>query len=459
MPKAQKIHRGRRYCTTCYARMFKRQLCSGCGNFSRLPVFDPSAVCRNCEVMKPCVRCHRSGLKVGKLTAEGPACASCAHYFREAEPCERCSCASTRLSRLNIDGRLLRCCPACISKQTRSTCSSCRLPRVPVAKDGPPLCKRCFALGELPCPICSQMMPAGRVKSCEACSWGSTLEKRLKLLLRDTECPELQVSLSGFAFWLKARRGAHYAALNLQRYLPFLEALHQHWVVMPSYAVLVEHFGAEGLRRVRSVVLWLQDTGQVQVDPAIREQASERRRIANSLAVFSEGPAYEALIGYHRFLEQRLELGKIQLRSVRIALSSAVRLLFSTDASGLRLPTQKDLLQLLRKRPGLRASLYGFVQFLKRKYSLKLTPWVDPAWLRRAVHALKESRLLEFYAEEGTGEAYERRWISLALPCFHGLGRVGMTTFQYSPEEHGGYSGFCVLLRGEEYWVPAVPLS
>ena len=457
MTKAQKVHRGLKFCMTCYARMFKRQLCSGCGNFARLPVFDATAVCRNCEIQKPCVRCNRSGRKIGKLTPHGPACASCAHYFREAEPCERCSKSSTRLVRQEVDGRVLRCCPTCISKQTRSTCSSCRLPRVPVTAEGPPLCKRCFALGELHCPVCTRMMPAGRVKSCLACSWDSSFEKRLKRLQAGTENAQLQVSLSGFAIWLKTRRGAQFAALNLQRYLPFLEELHRRWAEMPGYAVLVDHFGAEGLRRVRSAVFWLQETGQLHVDPMVREHASERRRIAHSLKIFPEGPACTALLGYHRFLEQRLELGQLQLRSMRIALSSAVRLLFSTDAGGQRLPAQKDLLQLLRKRPGLWASLYGFVGHLNRRHSVELTPWVDPAWLTRAAHALKESRLLELYAEDGGGEAYERRWISMALSCFHGLGRVGLKVFQYTPVEHGGHPGFTVLLRGKEYWVPAVP--
>lgn len=298
-------------------------------------------------------------------------------------------------------------------------------------------------------------MPAGRVSSCVACFWDSSFEKRLKRLEAGTEIPEVQASLAGFASWLKARRGAQFAALNLQRYLPFLEELHRRWVEFPCYEELVDHFSAEGLRRVRSVVFWLQETGQLYVDPAVREQASERRRIAHLLKVFPEGPGHTALLGYQRWLEQRQELGKLQLRSMRLALSSAVRLLLSTDERGQRLPGQKDLLQVLRKRPGLWASLYGFVGYLNRQHALSLTPWVDPGWLARAAHAQRESCLLGLYAEAGNGEAFERRWISMALSCFHGLGRIGLKAFQYSPAEHGGHSGFSVLLRGKEYWVPA----
>lgn len=301
------------------------------------------------------------------------------------------------------------------------------------------------------------MMPAGRVKSCVQCYWNGSFEKRLKSLQAEIAVPKLQESVVGFATWLKARRGTQFAALNLSRYLPFLEEIHEQWDEMPDYSNLVDHVGAEGLRRVRSVVIWLQETGRLHVDAAIRESSSEHRRIAHSLCVFPDGPGRKALLGYHRVLQHRLELGQLQLRSMRIALSSAVRLLFSTDAAGQRLPSQKDLLQLLRKRPGLCASLYGFVGYLNRRHSLGLSPRVEPGWLARAAHALSECRLLELYIEAGTGEMFERRWISMALSCFHELGRVGIKAFQYTSVEHEGYPGFSVLLRGREYWVPAVP--
>ena len=119
--------------------------------------------------------------------------------------------------------------------------------------------------------------------------------------------------------------------------------------------------------------------------------------------------------------------------------------------------SQRDLLQLLRKRPGIVASLYGFVGYLNQWHSLGLSPRVDPNWLVRAANSLRENRLLGLYAEAGTGETFERRWISAALSCFHGLGRVGMNTFQYTSFKHEGCPGFNVLIRGAEYWVPAVP--
>lgn len=145
-------------------------------------------------------------------------------------------------------------------------------------------------MGEIPCPICMQMMPAGRVKSCQACSWDSSFEVRLKRLQDGAESSLVKAALFSFAVWLKARRGAQFAALNLQRYLPFLEELHKHWAEIPSYAVLIDHFGAEGLRRVRSVVFWLQETGQLHVDPEV-PGASQRASADCSLTEGVSGGA------------------------------------------------------------------------------------------------------------------------------------------------------------------------
>ena len=78
-----RVYKGIRYCPTCYKRMFKRRMCTGCGNFARLPIRIPEAVCRTCERRKPCVRCGRISDSIGKLTPYGPACKPCAPYFRE----------------------------------------------------------------------------------------------------------------------------------------------------------------------------------------------------------------------------------------------------------------------------------------------------------------------------------------------------------------------------------------
>jgi len=454
MAKAKKVHRGHRYCETCYARLFKRRLCPGCGNFSRLPVFDLAAVCRDCFVRAPCVRCHRTDRRVDKLLADGPVCSACAHHFREAIPCERCSCPSTQLVRTAIGDGSLRCCPRCRSLVTTSCCSSCRRPRVIVTKDGPAMCKRCFTLGTVPCPVCTAPMPGGRVKSCERCSWGEALVNRLQQVCAAFESARLCELVMSFAAWLSERRGPQFATLNLNRYLPFLETLDSTWKELPDYRVLVEHVTPEGLRRVRLVVRWLEQTNQLHVDPAARERTSEIHRIQRSLEFFPEGIARESLRRYHAAMMQRVDDGRLKLRSLRQSLAHARRLLFQADKHGQRLPDQREVLALLRKRPGLFASLYGVVAFLNGEYSCGLDLSVTPRWRAKAAHLEQYKTLLTLFKRGGEGQRYEREWISVALAYFHGLGRVGRQSFQYRESTYQGYIGYSVRLNGEEYWVP-----
>ncbi|MFX8246699.1 hypothetical protein ABTL56_19270, partial [Acinetobacter baumannii] len=53
MPKAHKVHLEVRYCGTCYARCFKRQVCPGCGVFARLLASDLEATCTACVAKQP----------------------------------------------------------------------------------------------------------------------------------------------------------------------------------------------------------------------------------------------------------------------------------------------------------------------------------------------------------------------------------------------------------------------
>ena len=57
--KITRVRLGHRYCATCYARVFERGTCPGCGETARLPRNHPEAVCIRCERRGPCHRCRR----------------------------------------------------------------------------------------------------------------------------------------------------------------------------------------------------------------------------------------------------------------------------------------------------------------------------------------------------------------------------------------------------------------
>lgn len=75
--KAKRVEAGVSYCSTCYARSFKRLLCGGCGMFKRLLASQDDARCQACVAAMPCIRCRNVGRPLGKRTPQGPVCKSC----------------------------------------------------------------------------------------------------------------------------------------------------------------------------------------------------------------------------------------------------------------------------------------------------------------------------------------------------------------------------------------------
>lgn len=218
MAKAKKVHAGDRYCEACYRRLFKRRMCSGCGHFARLPVFDQVAHCSACERDGPCVRCGKVDFETGMRSQYGPVCKTCTSYFRAAEPCEVCGKPSQRLARSKATG--LRRCPKC-SGPEMATCPSCRRYRVLITgQTGISRCEPCTFNPDHPCESCGTLMPAGRGRECEACDWLSVFHKRLAINTKGFRGDVVAGLFTQFGEWLLDRVGAHKAALNINVRIP-----------------------------------------------------------------------------------------------------------------------------------------------------------------------------------------------------------------------------------------------
>ena len=82
-----------------------------------------------------------------------------------------------------------------------------------------------------------------------------------------------------FARWLASQRGAHATAIRINGYLAFFQEVDAEWGRIPNYKALVARFHAEGLRRVRLAVRWMDESHRLLVDEKVREEDSERQRI------------------------------------------------------------------------------------------------------------------------------------------------------------------------------------
>lgn len=448
-----RIHRGRRFCGTCYARVFKRRLCPQCGEVARLPRTDPEAVCRRCTRAKPCVRCGKTEYRAGKITPYGPACNACAPHFRTAEPCQACGQFSGRLTRVTRLGHDLRLCPRC-ARVDHGTCAACRRHRLLVdAADGRRLCRTCRENADIPCRTCGKPMPAGRGNTCEGCYWRETAEKRIRMDQTALSNASVAAEFGRFGAWLIGTVGPQKAALRIHSYLSFFVNAERSWKRIPGYEELLSHFGAEGLRRIRLPMRWLKETRGLEADPTLQQAHSERRRIEGIVA--SVPPATQsrhALEAYRMELMQKLTGKRASLRSIRLALRPAASLLVLADATGDLLPSQAALDRYLTDAPGQKAAVTGFVNFLRRRYGIELQVRADSARVANARRKELERTLVKLARLPHDTDGLLMRWIATALEYFHGLRpqKKDLRSLSFRSQDNG----IAIDIRGKTLWIP-----
>ena len=461
VPKIWRVYHGHRYCSTCYAREFKNAACPQCGNVAKLPRRKPEAVCSDCEKNKPCVRCGTPPkYAIGKITEYGPVCRSCAPYFREKKPCEACGAMSNRLSRVTRLGHDLKVCPKCATAD-HGTCQACRKYRLlSMAPDGRMVCGKCLLLGDVPCPKCGDLMPAGCGKQCRACQRTATFRKKLNIDLAAFSTPVMGGVFASFGEWLLATVGCDKACISIHFYLPFFLDVEKTWGGVPGYPDLLKHFSAEGLRRVRLPMQWLKEAHGITPDVQMRESDSELRRIEAILASVPGGSSAGTALGkYHRMLQARLDAGDTSIRSIRLALRPAASLLLEADPGGSKLPNQAGLLRYLHVSAGQRAAVTGFVNFMNDHYGLGLTlpdAKKQAGTARRKRLEAEMLTLMQEAASNPAGDEINKRWISLGLAYFHGLPKkVGASVADSQISITDG--GVWVEWQSMRYWLPFSP--
>ena len=459
--KIWRVHKGHKFCSTCYARVFKRQMCPKCGNFARLPKNDASAVCLTCQVDKPCARCGAVDYSVGKITQYGPVCNSCSPYFRQQEPCEICGVLSSRLTRVSRFDHDKRVCQKC-ARSDHGNCGACHRHRLlESSPDGRMLCHACLTASDIPCPECSQPMPAGRKKQCESCYWKELLKKRIAVDCAGFSVPAMALHFFNFGEWLGGHGDSHKAAITLHRYLPFFLKIEKQWHSIPAYTILLKHFGTPELRKVLLPMKWMQEAGLLVPDAVAKAEDSDQRRVAATLERFDVGTTQRAILdGYHDQLLAGQKEGKTTLRSIRLAMTPAAALLLHAMAKKVCPPDQKLLDAYLGKTPGQRAAVSGFVVYLRdsHKVNITLTPANDKA--KKAKKKLLEKELLWLMTKDDQSKVGRLKLLAVAMAYFHGSAQKDITgdILESAVAETDGF-GLVVTVAKAKYWLPVDNLN
>lgn len=448
MLKAHRVEAGRRFCGTCYQRVFERRPCRKCGVLNRLPKNDLNAICRECVKDAPCARCGKLEYEIGKITVFGPVCNSCSVYFRP----KRLAVAPVGKAGTQSAANTV---PA-PSSPDRGTCQGCRrYRRLSISLENRRLCSACLHVGSISCPCCGGDMPAGRGNLCERCYWRNTYLKRLRMDEAGLSSSQFVQLFRAFGAWLLEQVPAQKAALTIHGYFPFFYEMEKRWGKVPLYPQLLAFFTAEGLRRVRLPMRWLSETSQVVVDAQTREDASDQRRIAALLASLPLGtPAAQVLAAYSSALQSRVATGRISVRSMRLALRPAASLLAACKEDGSQLPGQDVLDQYLLRAPGQKASMTGFVSFMNSEHAANLVIRVNQRKTLSMRRRLLEAELVALLEADQRDDAFETEWIALSLAFFHGLPRragANRRRIAVSTDTEGNFS---VAWKGRTYCVP-----
>ncbi|MDZ5453906.1 hypothetical protein [Labrys sp. ZIDIC5] len=256
-----------------------------------------------------------------------------------------------------------------------------------------------------------------------------------------------------FASWLDSVTGPKKAAIKLHRFLPFFLEIEGQWSAVPTYEQLLQHFGAEGLRRVRLPMRWLRELHDIVVDPRAREADSERRRIEAILHTLDDRPSHAILAkAYVSYLQAQPRSASLAPKSLRLALRPAADILLLLEADG-DLPDQATIDRYLNRKPGHCASLGGFANFMRHEKGVELAVRVDRAEVRRLQVRRLEKRLQ--ILAQAPEEVNLDEWLSVALPLFHGLPRNAGRRAVLIDQEYESVPGVQAALGGRTYWVPS----
>lgn len=468
MVKGQKRHRDVVYCGTCYAQLFKRNLCRGCGNFRRLFTEDPKALCTTCERAQPCVRCERIGRPIGKMTESGPACSSCYRYFATPRPCPSCGdetvdwyrpAAAGTESGAEADADAAQAPSVCVRcADIYKTCWVCRRSRRCTENgSGHWLCEPCMSGEAATCSECSAEIPKGSGSRCVDCYWrgrSDTNAQQLQYLVREGDARQ---AFLDFVPWAVAGSEPKRVALSLVRNVEFFALLAK--LPRPDWTSenLLKLFGADGLRRYELATRWMEQVQEVVVASEDRLESAERRRARDQLEeVPAGGPARALIEEFSNILQTRLDAGEVSARTARTTLRPAVDLMRLAGWRGL--PTQQELEKYLAGAPGQRAALFAFLTFARDKHGAELAMPPKKAGKRATVLRRAQEKELNRLLDEAPRAAdFERRWLVHALAYFHRMSLVDARRLLAGGTLSGDGEDYVLAHESGKFWLPRAP--
>lgn len=454
--KFSRVESGRHYCSTCYARCFKKRPCPGCGTPSRLHISDPAAQCRKCLAARPCIRCHRTGRALGLMLPKGPVCNSCYVYFREPHRCSICSQLTRRYLRSGPDESVV--CLQCVGSDNK-TCGVCRHHRSCTARsDGTWICRKCGSEPHTICQVCQAAVEPGRNGRCETCYWQGRCKQRGEQLTELFRLEPVRQAFSSYVRWATGHTDAKRLCLALARHADFFSTLDQHPNAIWGEAFVLRVFGTGRLRKYELPMRWLQEQRALVLTPEAKQANAEIQTSRKLVQNLPNGSAASAVLqAFFDELYARVEAGKIKPRTMRMALRPAVSLLLATSPVGATMPHQVALNDMLRDAPGQRAAVSTFLGFLKAHYSVELVAQKSASHRQAQNRKKLGAQLAEIASSPRRDATTKLQWDVTALRYFHRLSKHQAQEILKTARRAELSDGDELHLGEAVFWIPHPP--
>ncbi|MCK9490713.1 MAG: hypothetical protein M0Q24_01375 [Sulfurimonas sp.] len=371
-------YRGKHYCKKCYNYLFHFKECTVCKCKRKIYYALKIPICKFCQVKdKPCIRCNKSQYEFGKITEFGPTCKSCAKYFTISKKCLECGGSNHTVSNRSLpDGSTELLCQKCFKKKL-PICSSCAYRRDAFSfsiETKKPLCEICTTEVSRFCKQCDSLFPAGVGRICSKCSSDNSLSKKVKFISASLST-YMSSYFTEFSIWFKKRRGAIYASYRIGHYHSYflaLDNLCEEFERIPTYEEVTDKLTVAETRKYLSVTIFLNEIGVIKIDKVIQDKYANLDMINKYLLSFKKGTYKHRLIhSYHSYLEEKLVSNKTTIRSMRLAITPAVKFLKYCNNFTEKKLNNFMLSGYLWLYPGQKAAITGFVNFLVKEFDLE----------------------------------------------------------------------------------------
>jgi hypothetical protein len=288
----------------------------------------------------------------------------------------------------------------------------------------------------------------------------NTLTKRVKFG-QSVLSPYLSGFFTQFGDWLVARRGVQFAATHIQNYFQFfleLDKFSLDCAEIPSYKSMVKQFTVAMTRKNLLVTIFLDEIGVISVEKSIKNDYSSLDSIERYLRKFESNSTFSKYLNhYFNLISAKLCSGKTSVRSIRLALTPAVKLLESCQYFNIDFPTNELLYAFLWVSPGQRASITGFINFLNHSYQLGLViPERKDIIIHRhkLSHAQLKQRLILLLREPKYSASYKGKLMTVSLAYFHRVSIPKLVCNSSIILKKNCNGDYYVQAAGEKFYIP-----